>query len=72
MKINVLVKLNAKSDSLELLADGSYVVRVSVPPVDGKANERVQGLLAKFLKLPKSRVSLVAGTKSKRKVFKIL
>jgi len=71
MKITVLVKPKAKKESVELLPNGSYVVRVNVPPVDGKANDRTQELIAKFLKLPKSSVTRVSGHKSKKKIFSI-
>lgn len=71
MKINVQVKPKSKKESVELLPDGTYVVRVNVPPVEGKANEKVQELIANFLDLPKSSVTLVAGHKSKKKVFVI-
>lgn len=72
VKIGVLVKVNSKKESVEVLPDGSYLVRVNVPPVDGKANQRTQELLAKYLNLPKSSVHLVLGHKGKKKVFNIL
>lgn len=71
MKITVSVKPNSRQESVELLEDGSYVIKVNCPPIDGKANERVLELLAKTLKKPKSAFELVSGHKSKKKVFKI-
>lgn len=71
MKISVQVKPNSKKESVELQADGSYVVRVNAPPIEGKANDRVIELLAKFFKTAKSSIILVGGTKSKKKVFSI-
>ncbi len=72
MKITVQVKPNSKKESVELGADGAYVVRVNAPPVEGAANERVVELLAKFLKRPKTSIELVGGHRSKRKIFKLL
>lgn len=69
MKITVTVKTKSKFEAVEKQEDGSYVVRVNVPPVDGKANERVIELLAQFLDKPKSSIQLVSGMKSKNKVF---
>lgn len=71
MKISVQVKTNSKIESVEKLLDQNYVVRVRVPPVEGKANERVRELLAEHFGTPKSQVEIVAGPKSKKKIFKI-
>lgn len=71
MKISVLAKTNSKVESVEKLPDGSYVVRVRVPPADGKANEKIRELLAQHLDRPKSLIELVSGFKSKKKVFEI-
>jgi uncharacterized protein (TIGR00251 family) len=69
MKITVQVKPNAKKEAVERLEDGSYLVRVNAPPIEGRANTRVIELLAGFLNVPKSRITLVAGQKGKRKTF---
>ncbi len=69
-KITVQVKPNSRRESVEVQPDGSYLVRVNAPPVEGRANERVLELLAEFLKIPKSRLELVSGHRGKRKVFK--
>lgn len=71
MKITVQVKPNSKKEMVEMLTDGTYLVRVNAPPVEGKANERVIELLALFFKVSKSRIELVGGHKSKRKVFAV-
>jgi len=71
MKVSVQVKPNSKKESVEMLADGTYLVRVHAPPVDGRANIRVIELLAKFFKVSKSAVELVAGHKGKKKIFEI-
>lgn len=71
MKINVAVKPNSKKELVELMPDGSYTVRVNVPPVDGKANERVIELLSKHFKQPKSLITLLSGPKSKKKIFSV-
>ena len=68
MKITVLVKPNAKKESVTV-SDGVYVVRVNAPPVEGAANERVIELLAEHLDRPKSSIQLVHGHRSRRKVF---
>ena len=71
MKISVQVKTNAKQEFLERLPDGTFVARVRVPPIEGRANERIREILAEFFDCPKSHIRLVAGEKSKKKVFEV-
>ena len=71
MKISVQVKPNSKKEIVEKLEDGSYLVRVNAPPVDGKANEKVIELLAKFFKIRKSAIELISGHRGKKKIFQI-
>lgn len=71
MKITVQVKTNSKIESVELLPDETYLVRVSVPPVDGKANLRVVELLAQYFMCAKKYINLISGPKSKKKIFEV-
>jgi uncharacterized protein len=49
----------------------SFRIKVNAPPEDGKANKKVIELLSDFLKVPKSKIELVSGFKSKKKIFKV-
>lgn len=71
MKISVLVKTKSKIESVEKQNDGSYVVRVHAPPVDGQANERICELLAKHFGRPKSSIEIVSGLKGKKKTINL-
>ena len=71
MKITVNVKPNAKKESVTLMEDGSYVVRVNAPPNEGKANKRVIELLSESLKKPKSSFLLLSGHKGKKKIIEV-
>ena len=72
MKIDVIVKPNSKKESIEVLEENkSFTIKVNAPPEDGKANKRVIEILSEFLKVPKTKIELIKGTKSKKKVFKI-
>lgn len=71
VKITVSVKPNSKIESVETLADGSLLVRVNAPPVDGRANERVIELLSEHFKKPKSKFHLLRGHNGKKKIFQI-
>ena len=49
----------------------AFKVRISAPPVEGKANQHLIRYLAKAFGVPQGRVSLVAGTGSRRKTVRI-
>jgi uncharacterized protein YggU (UPF0235/DUF167 family) len=66
------VKPGSKRESLEIDAVGNLVLRVAAPARDGEANERVIGLMAELLDIPKSRVHIVRGTSAKTKEIAIL
>lgn len=51
--------------------DGLIKVRVAAPPVEGAANQALVEFVAKRLGIPKSRVRVVAGMTSRRKVLEI-
>jgi uncharacterized protein (TIGR00251 family) len=46
-------------------------VRVTAPPIDGRANDATARLLAAALELPASRIVLVGGAHSRIKRFRI-
>jgi len=50
---------------------GALLVRVTAPPVDGKANDAVRRLIARRLGVPASRVSIVRGESSRDKVVQV-
>ncbi|MCV7100153.1 DUF167 domain-containing protein [Mycobacterium palustre] len=74
MSDSVVVRVkpgSRKGPLIEVGLDGELTVYVREPAVDGKANEAVTRLLAKHFQLPKSRVELVSGVTSRRKVFRL-
>jgi uncharacterized protein (TIGR00251 family) len=66
--IYVYVIPSSKVTRIEGLENGRLVVKVSSPPVKGKANAELLKMLKKALK---ARVSLVSGETSKDKVVKV-
>ncbi|MCX6133718.1 MAG: DUF167 domain-containing protein [Ignavibacteriales bacterium] len=71
MKITVQVKPNARKDEVALREDGVYVVKVSVPPIEGRANERLIEILADYFKKPKRSIGILVGTRGKHKIVEI-
>lgn len=52
--------------------DGSLRIRVSAPPVEGKANKELVKFLAKLLGVSKNKIEIVAGEKSLDKIVSIM
>ena len=71
MKIKVSVKAGRKEIRIERLADNRFSIWVKEKPQGGKANHAVREALAEYFNIPKSRITLVSGEKSKTKLFEI-
>jgi uncharacterized protein len=67
----VQVQPKSSSDEIAGVHDGRLKIRISAPPVDGKANERLIEVLAKALGVSKSSVEIIKGKTSKIKTIKI-
>jgi uncharacterized protein YggU (UPF0235/DUF167 family) len=50
---------------------GAIVIRVTAPPVDGKANAALCALVAQAAGVPPSRVSVVRGMTGRDKVVRV-
>jgi hypothetical protein len=71
--ITLKVYLQPKASKNEIVGpyrDG-IKVRITAPPVEGKANEALVQFLAKVLKIPGSRIEIVRGHHSREKTLKI-
>ncbi len=71
MKISVRVKPKSKVSGVIPQPDGSYLVSVSVPPVDGRANEQVIELLAEYFKRPKRDLAILRGVGARQKIVEV-
>jgi len=73
MEVRIRVRLTPRSARNEIdgWRDGLLRVRVTAPPVDGKANEALERLIASALGVRKSAVSVVSGTRSREKTIAI-
>lgn len=52
-----------KSEISELMQDGTIKIRLSAPPVNGKANLALVDFLSAVLSIPSSRIELISGLK---------
>jgi uncharacterized protein (TIGR00251 family) len=67
----IRVQPRAKRSEVAGERGGAVVIRVSAPPVDGKANEAVCRLIAERVGVPRSAVRIVRGESSRDKVVRI-
>jgi uncharacterized protein len=70
--LRVYVQPKASRNELVGIHEGTLKVRLTAPPVEGEANKECAKFLAKLLNIPKSRVEVVQGHKSRRKTILIL
>ena len=70
MRISVQVKPNSRQEKIEKTNTG-YRAHVKAPPIDNQANNALIKLLSVYFKIPKSRITIISGLKSKRKLIKI-
>src|SRR5205823_1022363 len=69
--IPVRVIPRASRDELVGWREGTLVLRLAAPPVEGAANRACQKFLARILAVSPSSVSLEAGEKSRDKRFRV-
>ncbi|OGI00248.1 MAG: YggU family protein [Candidatus Melainabacteria bacterium GWF2_37_15] len=69
IKLNIKVIPNASKCEIVGFVDNILKIRLNVPPVDGKANEKCIKFLSKLLDVPKTSISIISGEKSRLKVL---
>jgi len=71
LELRLRIQPKASRDAFVGPHGDEFEVRITAPPVDGKANAHLQKLLAKAFKVPKSQVQLVTGEGSRSKRVRI-
>ena len=61
----------AQRNEFKKLLDNRLCLYINAPPVEGKANQYLLGLIAKEFKLNKSRTEIIAGSQSRDKCVAI-
>jgi len=69
--IRIKVKPNARISALSESGDGLWLAQLKSPPVDGKANEELIGLIAASFRCPRSAVSIRSGASGRMKLVRI-
>ena len=65
--LRIAVKPRSRASELTPLDDGTWRARLKAPPVDGKANAELIQLVARHFGVPKSMVTIAAGTAGRTK-----
>lgn len=65
------VTTRARRDEFKGLLNNKICLRIKEPPVDGKANQYLLGLIAKEFMVSKSRTEIIIGSQSRDKCVAI-
>ncbi len=65
--LTLRIQPRASRDEIVGLHDGLLKVRITAPPVEGKANAHLAAFLARCFRVPKSQVSLLSGETGREK-----
>lgn len=69
----IQVKVLPRSSKTEIVgkAAGVYRIKLTAPPIEGKANKALINFLAKKTGLPKRKIQIVSGEHSRNKTIRI-
>lgn len=62
----------SRNEIVEVLSDDTVKIRLTAPPVEGKANQELIKFLSDILNTPKSKIEIVAGATGRDKLVSIL
>ncbi|GEM_PF-222063 len=71
MYVRVQVQPSAKKESLIQTDEKTYSISVKEPAARNQANDRVRSLLAWEFRIPITKIKLISGHRSPRKIFDI-
>jgi len=76
MKTNIHITPNAKKSGVlgeivDLFGGKTLKVKVAAPPIEGKANKELINILSEHFDVPKSKISIISGEKSRNKIVEI-
>jgi uncharacterized protein (TIGR00251 family) len=70
-RVAIRVAARARADEVAGVRGDAVLVRVTAPPVGGKANEAVRKLLAKRLDVPRRSIRIARGASSRDKLVEV-
>lgn len=69
--IRVRVLPRSSKNRIADIEDNIYKIKLTAPPIDGKANKALQQFLSKKLGIPKTNIEIISGERSRVKSIKI-
>jgi len=72
MIIRVKVKPNSSKQKIESFGDNRYLVYLTEPPENNRANIELMNLLAKYLGVPPGRMKIKFGLSGNEKILEIM
>ncbi|MCU0575559.1 MAG: DUF167 domain-containing protein [Desulfobacterota bacterium] len=69
--LNIRVQPNSSKEETGEVRNDALIIRLTAPPVEGKANDALIRFLSKRLAVAKSRVTLVQGERGRNKLVAI-
>ena len=70
--LKIIVQPKASKNEITGLHNDALKLRLTTPPIEGRANKAVISFLAKRLHLPKSSISIKSGLQNRNKQLLIL
>lgn len=70
--LRCLIQPKASRDEIIGVQDDRLKIRITAPPVDGKANTHLVRFLSDVIDVPRSRIELLSGDTGKRKTLRII
>ena len=67
--INLKISPNASRNEIIKTNDGTFKIKITARPVDGKANKALIEFLSKNLKVPKTSIEILKGHSGKEKTL---
>jgi len=73
---NVLIKVhvipNAKEVRVVKVGEADFEVKIDEKAIDGRANKRLMEILSEHLRVPKSRIFIMSGARSRDKILQVV
>jgi len=71
MFLTIKIIPRSSRNEIKEMPNGDWRIKLTAPPVDGKANEALIELLAEHFDVSKSKIKIVRGPTSKNKIVDI-
>ena len=69
IKFGIKVVPNSSKCEISGMIEDSLKIKLDVPPIEGKANEKLLKFLSKLLEVPKTSISIISGEAGKNKIL---